>query len=63
MVVRIHKLVDDVNPAYRATVRQIGPDARIYGTIESLSHCRFLVALTSKVLDPVAPHQGSEIGI
>ena len=59
VVVCVNHVVDVINPAHG--VRQICPYPALDGSVESLfRNCR-LLALTGKVLDTVALHQGLKV--
>ena len=63
VVLGVNQVLDDVYPAHGASVRQIYQYPGLDGLIESLYHGRLLVALTDKVLDTVAFHQGLEVRV
>ena len=63
VVVGVNQVLDDIHPAHGAADRQLCPSPGLDGSVESLYHGRLLLALTGKVLDTVALHQGLEIQV
>ena len=59
----VNQVLDDIYPAHGAAVRQICPYPGLDSPIKSLHHGRLLFALTGKVLDTVAFHQGLEVRV
>ena len=63
VVESVYQVLNDIHPAHGATVRQICPYASLDGAVEPLHHGRLLLALTGKVLDTIALHQGLEVRV
>ena len=63
VVVGVNQVLDDIDLAHGAAVRQICPYSGLDGSVESLYHGRLLFALTGKVLNTVALHQGMEVRV
>ena len=63
VIVGVNQVLDDIYPAHGAAVRQICQYPNLNGLIESLHYCRLLFALTGKVLDTKAFHQGLEVRV
>ena len=63
VVVGVNQVLDDFYPAHGAAVRQICPYPGLDSPIKSLHHGRILFALTGKVLDTDAFHQGLEVRV
>ena len=63
VVVGVNQVLDDIYPAHGAAVRQICQYPGFDSPIESLRHGRLLFALTGKLLNTVAFHQGLEFRV
>ena len=63
VVVGIKQVLVDIYPAHGVAVRRICPYLAFDNPIESLSQGRLLFALTGKVLDTNAFHQGLEVRV
>ena len=63
VVLGINKVLDDIYPAHGASVRQICPYPGLDGEVKLLYHSCLFFALTDKMLNTVALHQGVEIRV
>ena len=63
VVLWVDQVLNDIHPTHGAAVGQICPYPGFYVPIESLHHGRRLFALTGKVLDTVAFHQGLKVRV
>ena len=59
----VNQFLNDIYRAQCAAVRQIWPYPNLDSLIKSLHHCRIVFALTGKVLNTVAFHQGLEVRV
>ena len=63
VVVNVNQVLDDIHPPHGAAVRQLCPYPGLDTAVESLYHGHILLALTGKVLNTMALHQGLKIRI
>ena len=63
VVLGVTQVLDDIHPAHGTAVRQICPYPGLDGSVKSLYNGRLLLALTGKVMDTVALHQGLEVRV